>query len=143
MEIDPFTLEERANVLSMQGLASRSPQLDVSSREEMYYPRSPIRWSTARAAPPWYPHVQLDVVFLSLIPQARRKRLDGSQQHDGMVVMMLEVFPRAGLRQATCEGERGRTGGGAARAWGVLLVPHPPPLFICGGERAKGGDAHS
>ena len=30
-------------VLSVQGLASRSPQLDSSSREEMYYPRDPIR----------------------------------------------------------------------------------------------------
>ena len=34
-QIESFTLEERANVLSMQGLASRSPQLDSSSREEI------------------------------------------------------------------------------------------------------------
>ena len=32
--------------------------------------------------------------------------LDGSQQHDGVVVMMVEVFPRAGLHQATRERER-------------------------------------
>ena len=41
-----------------------------------------------------------------MIPQARKKRLDGSQQHDGVVVLMVEVFPRAGLRQAKQEEEK-------------------------------------
>ena len=109
-EIESVTLEERASVLSMQGLASRSPQLDSSSCEEMYYPiRDPIRRSTARAAPPPCPHVQLDVVFSFLIPQELEKRLARIQQHDGVVV---EVFPRAGRRQATQERERGGAGGG-------------------------------
>ena len=80
------------SVLSMQGLVCRSPQLDTSSREEMYYPCDPIRWSTARAAPPRYPHIQLDEDFLSFIPQARRKWLMRSRQHDGVVVDMVEKF---------------------------------------------------
>ena len=75
------------SLLSMQGLISRSPQLDSSSREEMYFLADPIR-----AAPPRYPHVQLDEDFLSLIPQARRKWLARFQQHDGVVVDMVEKF---------------------------------------------------
>ena len=115
----------------MQGLASRSPQLDLSSREEMYYPRDPIRRSSARAAPPWYPHVQLDVVFSFLIPQELEKRLARIQQHDGVVVEMVEVFPRAGRRQATQERERG----GAVGVCGyglrdTSLVPHTCTPFI-------------
>ena len=39
-----------------------------------------------------YPHVQLDDDFLSLIPQARRKWLARFQQHDGVVVDMVEKF---------------------------------------------------
>ena len=41
---DPISYHRRLNkrVLSVQGLASRSPQLDSSSREEMYYPRDQI-----------------------------------------------------------------------------------------------------
>ena len=70
----------------------------------MYYPiQDPIRWSAAQAAPPRYPHVQLDEHFLSLIPQARRKWLVKFQQHDGVVVDMVDI--PAGLRQATA-GER-------------------------------------
>ena len=42
-EIKSLPLEIEQNVLSVQGLASRSPQLDSSSREEMYYPRDPIQ----------------------------------------------------------------------------------------------------
>ena len=68
-----------------------------------------------RAAPPRFPHVQLDEDFLSLIPQARRKWLVRSQQHDGAVVEMVEVFPRTGLRQAVYERERREERGGAAR----------------------------
>ena len=57
------------SVLSRQGLASRSPQLDSSSREEMYYP------SVARATPPRDPHVQLDEDSTLLIPQELVERL--------------------------------------------------------------------
>ena len=71
------------SLLSMQGLVCRSPQIDSSSREEMYYPRDPIRWSTARAAPPRYPHIQLDEDSAFLIPQARWRWLDGSRHRDG------------------------------------------------------------
>ena len=77
----------------MQGLASRSPQLDSSSCEEMYYPiRHPIQWSAARAEPPRYPHIQLDEEFFSLILQVRKKWLTIFQQHDGVVVDMVEKF---------------------------------------------------
>ena len=56
-------------------LASRSPQLDSSSREEMYYPIQ----STTRVAPPWYPHVRLDEDSLILIPKEVKERLARSQ----------------------------------------------------------------
>ena len=94
-------------------MASRSPQLDSSSREEMYYP---IR-SAARAAPPWYPHVRLDEDSLILIPLEVKERLARSQQHDdGVVVDMVEI--PAGLRQAAAaeEGEGGAGGGGQVDA---------------------------
>ena len=42
-EIQSLTLEERSKLLSMQGLVCRSPQLDSSSREEMYFLEDPIR----------------------------------------------------------------------------------------------------
>ena len=51
-----LTLEDRESVLSMQGLVCRSPQLDSSSREEMYYPANKIR------------EVVLDVVPLAAAP---------------------------------------------------------------------------
>ena len=76
-------LKNVQSVLSMHGLVCRSLQLDSSSREEMYYSRDPIRWSTTRAAPPRYPHVRVDVDSAFLIPQARRKWLDRSRHHDG------------------------------------------------------------
>ena len=41
-----------------------------------------------------------------MIPQARKKWLVRSQQHDGVVVEMVEVFPWTGLRQAVYERER-------------------------------------
>ena len=37
-KIQSLTLEERTKPFVDAGLASRSPQLDSSSREEMYYP---------------------------------------------------------------------------------------------------------
>ena len=84
-------------VLSRQGLASRSPQLDLSSREEMYYP------SAAQATPPRDPHVQLDEDSTILIPQevverfarsAARRRWRGVYGGDP-----------TGLRQASAEEE--------------------------------------
>ena len=57
----------------MQGLVCRSPQLDLPSREEMYFLEDPIRRSAARAAPPRYPHVQLDEDFFSLIPASEEE----------------------------------------------------------------------
>ena len=71
MRSNLLPLKNVQSVLSMQRLVCRSPQLDSSSREELYYPRDPIRWSNARAAPPQYPHVRLDEYVNSLIPQAR------------------------------------------------------------------------
>ena len=68
----------------------------------------PIRWSTARAVPPRYPHVRLDVDVLSLIPQARRMWLDRSRHHDGCGVVDGVDFQRAGLRQVKQEGEEER-----------------------------------
>ena len=107
-------LKNEQNLLSMQGLASRSPQLDSSSREEMYYPiRDPIRWSAARATPPRYPHVQLNEDFLSLILQVRRKWLVGFPAARRRGGGYGGEIP-AGPRQATA-GERrveGEGGGG-------------------------------
>ena len=97
----------------MQGLASRSPQLDSSSREEMYYSRDPIRWSTTRAASRWYPHVQLDEDSAFLIPQASREWLDRSRYHDGCGGVDGGEIP-AGLRQAAA-GERREVGEGGRR----------------------------
>ena len=49
------------------------------------------------------------------------------QQHDGVVVEMVEVFPRTGLRQAVYEREEG---GEEGRRLGYG-VPHPiPPLLF-------------
>src|SRR5680860_1439978 len=107
------------SVLSMQGLVCRSPQLDSSSREEMYYPRDPIRWSTARASPPWYPHVRLDVDVLSLIPQARRTWLDRSRHHDGCGgVDGLDLHEH----DFTKPSKRSGRGGGAAAALHLGVV---------------------
>ena len=41
MRSNLLPLKNVQSVLSMQGLVCRSPQLDSSSREEMYYPRDP------------------------------------------------------------------------------------------------------
>ena len=48
------------------------------------------------------------------------------------------VFPWVGLRQATREGERGGTGGGAARAWSPPPMPHPLPFISVKGN-GQGG----
>ena len=50
---DNLTLEDRGSVLSMQGLVCLSPQLDSSSREEMYYPANKTHEvAQQHAAPP-------------------------------------------------------------------------------------------
>ena len=41
-EIESLPLKIEQTLFSVQGLASQAPQLDSSSREEMYYPRDPI-----------------------------------------------------------------------------------------------------
>ena len=46
-EIESHPQRKTERVLSREGLASRSPQLDLSSREEMYYP---IRSSTSEVS---------------------------------------------------------------------------------------------
>ena len=47
-EIQSLTLEERTKPFVDAGVGLSIPQLDSSSREEMYYPiRDPIRWSAA------------------------------------------------------------------------------------------------
>ena len=95
----------------------------------MYYP---IR-SAARAAPPWYPHVQLDEDSLILIPQEVKERLARSQQHDdGVVVDMVEI--PAGLRQAAA-GEEGAGGGGQVDAWGAAPPTLGPPYV--GGQGVR------
>ena len=46
-------------------------------------------------------HIQLDDISFFLIQQARRRnRWDRFQQHDGVVVDMVESFSQTGLRQA-------------------------------------------
>ena len=117
MRSNLLPLKNVQSVLSMQGLVCRSPQLGSSSREEMYYPRDPIRWSTARAAPPRYPHVLLDVDILSLIPQARRTRLDGSQQHDGCVGDDNDLHKQGFAKPSKRRGRRGGAAAPRARAW--------------------------
>ena len=80
----------------------------------MYYP---IR-SAARAAPPRYPHVQLDEDSTIMILQEVVERLARYQENDnGVVVDMVEI--PAGFRQAAT-GEEG--GGGAAPPALVLLI---------------------
>ena len=54
-DVRQLTLEDRESVLSMQGVC-RPPQLDSSSREEMYYPANKIR------------ELVLDVVPLAAAP---------------------------------------------------------------------------
>ena len=74
----------------------------------------------------WYPHVQLDVDFFSLIPQMRKKWLARSQQHDGMVVDMVEKFQQGFVKwlreDKRMEGEEG--------GLSSTLHSHAPLLFI-------------
>src|SRR5680860_242788 len=65
----PLKINKR--VLSVQGLASRSPQLDSSSREEMYFLEVQFDEVPQGAAPPRYPHVRLDVDLRLLDPASK------------------------------------------------------------------------
>ena len=82
---------------------------------------------------PRYPHVHLDVEFLSSIPQVRRKWLARFQQHDGVVVDMVEKFLQGFAKRLRERGGGGRGRPAARVPWGAPQ-PSPPPYIGVGGS---------